>query len=312
MGNIGGQMSALITNQEYNLLSTIVQVNNFGRIITCEKINSGFNRITFCINKSYLIKICIDISRETGTIKEIDYYSCNKDSFHPQLISFDKTKETIPYIYSVEQYIEGDNLFDVWDLISRNQREKVLFKLLEIIRKIHFESNKETGIPCNIEKEFDSYLKEIISLNILSQDKIEHLLHVQSILNKYFSNYKYGFIHGDLHFNNIIINDQNLILIDFERYGLSPIDREFDSLNRMCRNPLGFTKELKHGSIKAENYIEILSFFRKNYSEICGSENFEDRILVYDCINALEWLRIYPNNKTYCDVLFNKSKRLIR
>lgn len=50
----------------------------------------------------------------------------------------------------------------------------------------------------------------------------------------------------------------------------------------------------------------------KNYSEVCNKDNFENRLLIYDCINSLKWVPIYPDYEQYNDILFNKSKKLIK
>ena len=42
------------------------------------------------------------------------------------------------------------------------------------------------------------------------------------------------------------------------------------------------------------------------------SNKFEDRLLLFDCMNSLMWLYKYPNHSIYKDVLFNKSKKLLK
>jgi len=55
-----------------------------------------------------------------------------------------------------------------------------------------------------------------------------------------------------------------------------------------------------------------MSYLIQHYPEVCQKDNFEKRLLIYDCINSLKWLNFYPHHKPYHDILFGESKKLIK
>ena len=56
--------------------------------------------------------------------------------------------------------------------------------------------------------------------------------------DKYLKDSKFAFIHNNLHFDNIIKNDEGLYLIDFNDAMIAPIDYEFRLLTRFDNNEL--------------------------------------------------------------------------
>lgn len=129
----------------------------------------------------------------------------------------------------------------------------------------------------------------------------------------FLKNTKVGYIHGDIHFNNIFLTNVGIKLIDFENYGIAPIDKEFDTINRMVRNPNSFlSKSDTNQRQDSQDYIMIMDFLKELYPEICKQENYEDRLLIYDCLNSMKWIYYYPEYKPYNDILFNKSKKLFK
>lgn len=127
----------------------------------------------------------------------------------------------------------------------------------------------------------------------------------------YFENAKFRYIHGDIHFNNLIYSSSGWKWIDFEYYDVGPIDKDFDSINKMVRNPNSLIKKGLQNSVNPEDYSKIMSFLREQYPEICQNSNFDNRLLIYDCINSLKWILVYPEHQFYHDVLLSlKVKNL--
>ena len=124
---------------------------------------------------------------------------------------------------------------------------------------------------------------------------------------------KCGFIHGDVHFNNIILSQDGLKLIDFECYMVAPIDKEFDTINRMIRNPGSFIMNGESGFYYDPNdYLIIMDLLKEFYPEICCEKEFENRLLIYDCLNSMKWISKFPDYQLYNGILLEKSKKLIK
>lgn len=290
----------------------ICDKNGLGKVYSCKRQNIGFNRVVYNVNDTYVIKICVNRDKELGIMKEIQYYKENNHYFSPQFIACDITKKNISYIYTIEEKINGINLFSVWEELNEQSREKCLVELIKMLKILHKPVEFQ---ECNIDRlmsTYDDYLDKIKISNVLSIDKIDYLILLRSSLPIYFKDVVFGFIHGDIHFNNLIYSSSGLKLIDFECYGINPLDKEFDSINRMVRNPNSLIKKGLQSFVNPLDYEGIMPFLRQHYSEICQNKNFDNRLLIYDCINSLRWLLFYPRHEPYYDILFNKSKVLIK
>lgn len=302
-------------NNEETLINYVIEIcnkNGLGMIWSCKRQNIGFNRIVYNVNDMFVIKICVNYEKEPGIINEIKYYINNPNYFNPKLITYDITKETIPYIYTIEEKINGNNLFNVWGNLNETQREHCLDELVQILKIIHEPAVQKNKAIENMLLKYDEYLNRVKLSDLLSSDKIHYLNELRNIFVFYFENASFGFTHGDIHFNNIIYSDEGLKIIDFECYDIAPLDKDFDSMNRMVRNPNSLIKKGLQSSVNPKDYERIMPYLIQNYPEVCQSNDFENRLLIYDCINSLKWLKVYPEHKPYHDILFTKSKKLIK
>jgi len=302
-------------NNEETLINYVIEIcnkNGLGMVWSCKRQNIGFNRIVYNVNDMFVIKICVNYEKEPGIINEIKYYINNPNYFNPKLITYDITKETIPYIYTIEEKINGNNLFNVWGNLNETQREHCLDELVQILKIIHEPAVQKNKAIENMLLKYDEYLNRVKLSDLLSSDKIHYLNELRNIFVFYFENTSFGFTHGDIHFNNIIYSDEGLKIIDFECYDIAPLDKDFDSMNRMVRNPNSLIKKGLQSSVNPKDYERIMPYLIQNYPEVCQSNDFENRLLIYDCINSLKWLKVYPEHKPYHDILFTKSKKLIK
>jgi len=302
-------------NNEETLINYVIEIcnkNGLGMVWSCKRQNIGFNRIVYNVNDMFVIKICVNYEKEPGIINEIKYYINNPNYFNPKLITYDITKETIPYIYTIEEKINGNNLFNVWGNLNETQREHCLDELVQILKIIHEPAVQKNKAIENMLLKYDEYLNRVKLSDLLSSDKIHYLNELRNIFVFYFENASFGFTHGDIHFNNIIYSDEGLKIIDFECYDIAPLDKDFDSMNRMVRNPNSLIKKGLQSSVNPKDYERIMPYLIQNYPEVCQSNDFENRLLIYDCINSLKWLKVYPEHKPYHDILFTKSKKLIK
>ncbi|MDD4282712.1 MAG: aminoglycoside phosphotransferase family protein [Bacilli bacterium] len=293
-------------------INAIFEIHSLGRVKYYTQLNIGYNRIVICVNDELVLKICTNSSKVDGIRREVQFYKENQNDFHPQLIASDLSGQQIPFIYTIEQKIQGQNLFDIWANLNQNQRESVLYQLLAIIKKIHSYSYDKNEAESSLEDEFEKGLSKVTNSGILIKSKVEYLNTLKEYIQHHFVNARYGMVHGDIHYNNIIFSNGEVKIVDFECYKAAPLDKEFDSLARMVRSPNGLLRQEYQKLVNPSDYQGIMPFFRDNYPEVCSLENFDERILVYDCINSLKWYVTYPNHKPYNDILFEKSKTLIR
>lgn len=285
------------------------------KIISIKQINSGYSRMAFMINDRYILKIVNNPVKDNDTIKEVKFLLNNDNlEFIPKVIFSDFTKKSFPCVFYLERKINGESLLLKWPLLKENEKQQILVQLLEKLDKLHsldYNSHFDNNCLDLLLKEYDNYLNKIIESNILNKEKIYYLYELKNIIPKVFEGAKTGLIHGDLHFNNILVNANNEIsIIDFEKIKRSFVERELDPINRMSRNPNSFNTNSEI-ILTDYDFRNIMHFIKNNFETI-NNDKIDDRLLFFDCLNSLMWLEKYPKYELYNDILFNKSRKLLR
>lgn len=285
------------------------------KIISIKQINSGYSRMAFMINDRYILKIVNNPVKDNDTIKEVNFLLNNDNlEFIPKVIFSDFTKKSFPCVFYLEKKINGESLLLKWPLLKENEKQQILVQLLEKLDKLHsldYNSQFDNNCLDLLLKEYDNYLNKIIESNILNKEKIYYLYELKNIIPKVFEGAKTGLIHGDLHFNNILVNANNEIsIIDFEKIKRSFVERELDPINRMSRNPNSFNTNSEI-ILTDYDFRNIMNFIKNNFETI-NNDKIDDRLLFFDCLNSLMWLEKYPKYELYNDILFNKSRKLLR
>ena len=285
------------------------------KIISIKQINSGYSRMAFMINDRYILKIVNNPVKDNDTIKEVKFLLNNDNlEFIPKVIFSDFTKKSFPCVFYLERKINGESLLLKWPVLKEKEKQQILVQLLEKLDKLHsldYNSHFDNNCLDLLLKEYDNYLNKIIESNILNREKIYYLYELKNIIPKVFEGAKTGLIHGDLHFNNILVNVNNEIsIIDFEKIKRSFVERELDPINRMSRNPNSFNTNSEI-ILTDYDFRNIMNFIKNNFETI-NNDKIDDRLLFFDCLNSLMWLEKYPKYELYNDILFNKSRKLLR
>ena len=292
-----------------------IEYNINEKITSIKQITSGYSRMIYQINDKYILKIVTNPIKDNSTIKEVEFL-LNNDTleFIPKVIFSDFTKKSFPYVYYLERKINGESLLLKWPLLKESEKQQILVQLLEKLDKIHsldYNSHFDDNCLDLLLKEYDNYLNKIIESNILNKEKIYYLYELKNIISKVFEGAKTGLIHGDLHFNNILVNANNEIsIIDFEKIKRSFVERELDPINRMSRDPNSFNTNSEI-ILTDYDFRNIMNFIKNNFETI-NNDKIDDRLLFFDCLNSLMWLEKYPKYELYNDILFNKSRKLLR
>ncbi len=298
---------------EKAIIRKLFEQYQLGTIDNYANLKNGFSRLVYNIDDKYVLKVCINPDREEGMRNEIEFYKNNASSYTPNLIVFDDSKTILPYIFSIEEKLEGENLFSIWPATDDAEKRYILDRLVDVLKQIHKTVNPEQKEILKIVKDFDISCMRCFDSKILSQEEIKYLKKLETNMIAFLQEAQFGYIHGDLHFNNIFWTKDGIKLIDFENYGIAPIDKEFDSLSRMIRDPNSFlTAQESHLHQREEDYLRIMDYLGQIYPEVCKQENYENRLLIYDCLNSARWLYYYPQYERYHQILFENSKKLLK
>ena len=281
-----------------------------GRIDTFEKVNVGYSREVYKINNEFILKIVKNLKCENDSKKEVDFCSQHHFSFTPRIISSDFSKTIIPYSYFVEENIPGVSLMGKWKELKEDEKERIIEQLLnklDILHKTEYDCQED-----NLSEEFDGYLKAIIESKILTEDQIKYLRDLKEVIPYLIKGRQRCLIHGDFHFDNVLIdNNLDCKIIDFERVKKSYLEREYDPLNRMARNPNALINNSMSIVEDKKDFATIMKYVFAHYPEI-DSEEFSNLLLLFDCLNSMMWLPKFPDFELYNEILFNKSKKLTR
>lgn len=274
------------------------------KIIPNEKykqLNIGFtNKIYETENK--IIRICINPNNEERFNKEIDFYKEQKNNpYIPKLYKADNSKTVIPYTYEIIEKISGKTIYEIWYYLTEEERGNLVKQIIAAIKYLHKQPVKSFNWNKKIQEELLKYkdieeLEECISSLVTSCDI-------------YFSHNKFGLVHGDLHFDNIIYTGKEIKLLDFESVQVAPIDYDFRILFQMREKPW------KWASIRADmktielDYENIMELFINNYKELQNIQYLKERLLIYEILDILKEY-IKTNDKNLLEKIKKKATKL--
>ena len=272
------------------------------------EINSGFNNNLFEVDNNYIIKVCGN-NKENKFEKENQFYIQNYNSTHiPRLYKYDNTKTITNSVYEIISKINGKTLYYYWYKMTETEREETIKQIVNIIKEIH---NTKCE-PYN----WANYIKSKIT-DAYKQTQQYFFIEEQELLEKSFNEYDkylidktFAFIHNDLHFDNIIKNDNGLYLIDFNDAMVAPIDYEFRLLY-MCKEiPWKWANSEMDPFQKPEDYTNIDSYIKKYYDEFSNIKYLDERMIIYRILNDICLLSRFDNDELKQSVITYTKKLL--
>ena len=278
-------------------IELIVKSNKslFGTVPIIEKINVGFTNSLYRINDSYIVKVCTDEDNEEDFKKEIKFYNSNKmNTLIPKLYYYDIKKKKVPYFYEILEKVNGVSLYNVWHTYSEKQREDIIRQLCDAMKQIHNNKAKRFNWSQYMKKEFNSLYEKSKELKIFNHEEQILLEKAYNDFDKYLESDEFVLVHNDLHFDNIIVGNGKIKIIDFERSMYAPKDFELDIIYRMIRKPWKFASEETEKYTDISQYANIMSYVNKYYPELISTPNLYERLAIYDIVYYLEQLIEYP------------------
>lgn len=279
------------------IIDLIVRNNEllFGTNPIIEKINVGFTNTLYKINDSYIVKICTDIDNEEAFKKEISFYSSNKDNtLIPKLYYSSTDKKDVPYIYEILEKINGVSLYNVWHTYTEKQRENIIRQLCDAMKQMHNIKGRRYNWSEYMKKKFNILYEQAKKLNIFNDGEQGLLNKAYSSFDKYLESNEFVLVHNDLHFDNILVDNGKIKIIDFERSMYAPRDFELDIFYRMIRKPWKFASEETEKYTEISQYSNIMLYVNKYYTELINTPNLHERLRIYDMVYFLEQLIEYP------------------
>lgn len=279
------------------LIDSIVNQNQtlFGTNPNVEKINIGFTNTLYKVNDSYIVKVCTDPSNEEGFKNEIDFYNSNKENtLIPRLYYLDISKKDVPYFYVILEKVSGVSLYNIWHTYSEEQREDIIRQLCDAMRQMHSVKGERYNWSEYMKNRFIPLYNRAKELNVFNNEEQKLLDQAYSNFDKYLESDEFVLVHNDLHFDNILVDNGKIKIIDFERSMYAPKDFELDIFYRMIRKPWKFASEETEEYTDANQYSNIMSYVKKYYPELVNIPNLYERLGIYDIVYFLAQLVKHP------------------
>lgn len=302
IGTMDDIIDELIRTEEMSFdkeIEKIIENTPFLKGKNYNKITAGFTNTIYQV-EDYIIRICTKKENEKRFENEIEFYQNNKSNNIPKLYIADKTKKLISYEYEVLEKIEEPTLYEVWYKLTEEERKEIILNLINLLQPLH--SKK-------VEKyDFNKFIKDKIK-TLIKECNIKDSLFDELLLlcDIYFKENKFGLIHGDLHFDNIIYQDGKLILLDFEYSMAAPIDYDFRILNRYKKVPWRWASSKTDMLTTEEDYQDLMPIIIENDNELKEIRFLKERLSVYDIIDLLQ---VYKN--THKEEMLEESKKIVK
>lgn len=107
-------------------------------------------------------------------------------------------------------------------------------------------------------------------------------------------------IHGDLHFQNVLWDDDHVsALLDLEFARPAPPDLDLDVFLRFCCYPFLFVPESREADAQASQYEDVPFWFRDAYPELFASPKLFDRLRLFSIAFDVKDLLANPPHTSF-------------
>lgn len=299
-----------LVEERLDLAQKIVDHNKdiFGDYSQVSEINAGFNNSIFNVDNRYVIKVCGNIDKEDLFDTEYKFYQENQDSeIIPKLYRYDNSKSIVPFVYEIMECVNGKSVYYYWYKMNEQEREKLIEKLMNLIKKIHVKTYPEFDWVSYIKSEvMDKFNK---SLDLLTEEEQQIILKSLELYDEVLADSHFTLIHNDLHFDNILITEDNEIkLIDFNDSMIAPFDYDLRIFYMCVDRPWKWANTEMDPYQKPEDYINIFEYVKKYYEELSKVKYLDERMIVYAVLSDIRHLPRFRDDEVKKSVVDNSRK----
>ena len=247
---------------------------------TLEKASKGFTSEVY-LTENFVIKIA-DKDKSGKIKKEISFYKSVQRPYMPKYISSGEYKNKT---YLIISRVRGDSLYSIWDRLKNDKREKIVKQISSILSDFNSiegsfldKEFRKQPFKSFIKKELENRKKEIEELGLDTSFLSEF---VDENLFGLFDKNRYALVYNDAHFDNFLLDGDNLYLIDFDRVIFAPIDYELLIFKLMVDNPQKFASEEDEEKVKKADYKNVYTWLKKYYPKMFEIPKIGSRVKVY-------------------------------
>ena len=301
-----------LIEKRLELARKIVKANQniFGDVKKLKEVNAGFNNSIFNVNNTFIIKVCTNTEKERQFDTEANFYNSNQNNENiPALYKFDKSKSVIPYVYEIIERVSGKTVYYHWYKMNEQEREELIQKIVQVLQKIHHKTYPEYNWSQYIKDKIISSFNQ--TLDMFSKEEQTIILKSLDTYDEILSDNKFCLIHNDLHFDNILIdNNQNIKLIDFNDSIVAPFDFDLRLLYMCEETPWKWANIEMDPYQKPEDYKHLFEYIKKYYKELNNVKHLDERMLVYRILDDFKLLPRFKEKEAKDRIVLNSKKLL--
>jgi len=267
----------------------------FGNIKDIKEINAGFNNSIFDVNDKYIIKVCGDDEKENLFDVEANFYNSNNDNNNiPRFYKYDKSKKIIPHAYEIIEKVNGKSVYYYWYKMTEDERKKFIQKLMKILKNIHSKTYEAYDWCSSIKEKIITNFNQTIDM--FNEEEKRIILSSLENYDEILSDNKFCLIHNDLHFDNILLDENdNIKLIDFNDSIIAPFDFDLRLLYMSVFLPWKWANIEMDPLQKPKDYKYLFEYIKKYYQELNNIKYLEERMIIYSILNNFELLPHFRN-----------------
>lgn len=295
-------------DKNFELIKKILKQENI-EFKNLEKSTSGFTNVVFFVDDDYVVKIVAQNTKPEKLQKEIGFYKNVKLTGIPKYIASGEV-EGVEYL--ILEKLKGQSLYSIWHTLTNEKRKNVVEQICEILNGFHklpFEFLPEKNIVKDWKQKWGNSFSKNISILKDKGFDVEFLEEfAKTQLPQIMEEQDLCLIYNDAHFDNFLLFENKLALIDFDRIMYGSVDYELLIIKSMLDAPHKFASEIDEPNVNPKHYAGIWEMLKMLCPQMFDFEHIDKRVFIYQFIynlgNAYEW-----NHDDWVEQELNKFKQ---
>ncbi|GEM_PF-6088819 len=292
------------TDKNYFYIKLIFKKIGIGinKITSLKRILSGQVNLVYLVNNKYIIRFSDGQQDGRNFKKEAKVLDViGNRVLSPEVVLVDCSHKYIPFDTIVLKRIRGKTLAQEWLDCSSLQRKNYIIQLCRQLKTIHKLPLEEfsflsRGLSWGVE--FETYIKDCFEKAEADEEIDEKAV---IFMKKYFAEHHgvlhrpctYGLVHGDVHFENILVNNKKIVaLLDFEYSNIAPLDFELSKIINFCLYPKKFVESKLEDQYNNVDLKKVIKWMKKYYAELFATNSLLEKLKVYmipDVLWGFKW-----------------------
>jgi thiamine kinase-like enzyme len=293
-----------IDNNKLSYLKNTINKLGDPKIVSVKRVMSGQVNEVYNINDKFIVRFSDGHQDGRTFLKEYKIYKAINGKVNiPQVIFTDFSHKNIYLdVIACLNIKESKTLAEKWISISLKDKEEYIKKICKELKKLHslklndfkFLDLKPGSWPIQYGKYIEDCIKSAEKDKEIDTEVVHYLKEYYE-WNKQFLKSNSALcrlVHGDIHFENILVSNRNILLFDFEYSNIAPIDFELAKIINFCLIPEKFVEKKLESHYKNKNCLEVLILIKKFYPELFSIKNPVERqklFLIPDILWGFKW-----------------------